>query len=103
MLMPSDLKTILYSRRAIAAWLTGIPHGLAVIHGKTRRGGLVFDLADLIKDALVLPQAFIAAMAGEDEQTFRQRCISGFQQAEALDLMITSLQSTAMTFGQHNA
>lgn len=83
-----------------AAWVTGIPHGLAVMHGKTRRGGLVFDLADLIKDALVLPQAFIAAMRGEDEQTFRQRCISGFQRAEALDLIINSLQSAAIKFGQ---
>lgn len=52
-----------YGLAAVAAWVTGIPHGLAVMHGKTRRGGLVFDLADLIKDALVMPQAFIAAMA----------------------------------------
>ncbi|WP_123059786.1 type I-F CRISPR-associated endonuclease Cas1f, partial [Escherichia albertii] len=40
-----------YGLAAVAAWVTGIPHGLAVMHGKTRRGGLVFDLADLIKDA----------------------------------------------------
>lgn len=90
-----------YGLAAVAAWVTGIPHGLAVLHGKTRRGGLVFDLADLIKDALVLPQAFIAAMEGEDGQTFRQRCISGFQQAEALDLMICVLQETAQTLGRN--
>ncbi|MRS92363.1 type I-F CRISPR-associated endonuclease Cas1 [Enterobacteriaceae bacterium RIT714] len=89
-----------YGLAAVATWVTGIPQGLAVLHGKTRRGGLVFDLADLIKDALVLPQAFIAAMEGEDEQTFRQRCITGFQQSEALDLLITSLQKTAQSFGQ---
>jgi CRISPR-associated protein Cas1 len=92
-----------YGLAAVATWVTGIPQGLAVLHGKTRRGGLVFDLADLIKDALVLPQAFIAAMEGEDEQTFRQRCITGFQQAEALDLLITSLQKTAQSFGQARA
>ncbi|MBJ3814245.1 type I-F CRISPR-associated endonuclease Cas1 [Shimwellia pseudoproteus] len=92
-----------YGLGAVAAWVTGIPHGLAVLHGKTRRGGLVFDLADLIKDALVLPQAFIAAMAGDDQQTFRQRCISGFQQAEALDIMIDTLQETALTLGNCNA
>lgn len=90
-----------YGLAAVAAWVTGIPHGLAVLHGKTRRGGLVFDLADLIKDALVLPQAFIAAMEGEDGQTFRQRCISGFQQTEALDLMISVLQDTAQTLGRN--
>jgi CRISP-associated protein Cas1 len=84
-----------YGLAAVASWVIGLPHGLAVLHGKTRRGGLVFDVADLIKDALVLPQAFIAAMAGEDEQEFRQRCISGFQRAEALDVMIDALQTTA--------
>ena len=84
-----------YGLAAVATWVTGIPHGLAVMHGKTRRGGLVFDIADLIKDALVMPQAFIAAMEGEDNQMFRQRCINAFQQADALDLMITALQETS--------
>ncbi|MCL1478125.1 MULTISPECIES: type I-F CRISPR-associated endonuclease Cas1f [unclassified Marinobacter] len=36
----------------------GIPFALPILHGKTRRGGLVFDIADLIKDQLVLPLAF---------------------------------------------
>ncbi len=34
-----------------------------------------------------------AAMAGEDEQEFRQRCISGFQKSEALDTMIDALHA----------
>jgi CRISPR-associated protein Cas1 len=50
----------------------GLPHGLAVLHGKTRRGGLVFDIADLVKDALILPQAFMSAMRGDDEQGFER-------------------------------
>ena len=79
-----------YGLAAVAAWVTGIPHGLAVMHGKTRRGGLVFDIADLIKDALVMPQAFMAAMEGEDHLQFRQRCINAFQQADALVLDLTS-------------
>ncbi|EQB0891137.1 type I-F CRISPR-associated endonuclease Cas1f [Raoultella ornithinolytica] len=86
-----------YGLAAVAAWVTGIPHGLAVMHGKTRRGGLVFDLADLIKDALVMPQAFVAAMEGEDQQMFRQRCINAFQQADALDVMINTLQETSQS------
>jgi len=89
-----------YGLAATACWVTGLPHGVAVLHGKTRRGGLVFDVADIIKDALILPQAFISAMAGEDEQEFRQRCITGLQKAEALDLMIETLQSTAEYFGR---
>lgn len=84
-----------YGLAAVAAWVTGIPHGLAVMHGKTRRGGLVFDLADLIKDALVMPQAFLSAMQGDDVQSFRQTCIANFQRADALDFMIETLQQTA--------
>ncbi|MGB9098118.1 type I-F CRISPR-associated endonuclease Cas1f [Erwinia sp.] len=89
-----------YGLAAVACWVIGLPHGLAILHGKTRRGGLVFDVADLIKDALILPQAFIAAMLGEDEQAFRQRCIRGLQKADALDVMIETLQSTAERLSQ---
>lgn len=89
-----------YGVAAVALWVLGLPHGLAVLHGKTRRGGLVFDVADLIKDALILPQAFIAAMEGEEEQDFRQRCLKAFRQAEALDVMIDSLQQVAQQLSQ---
>ena len=83
--------------------MLGLPHGLAILHGKTRRGGLVFDIADLVKDALVLPQAFISAMRGDDEQTFRQACIDRFSQAEALDLMIDTTKAVALTMGKAEA
>ena len=85
-----------YGLGATATWVLGIPHGLAVMHGKTRRGGLVFDVADLIKDALVLPQAFLSAMRGDDEQTFRQSCIDVFTRCEALDFMIETVKDVAM-------
>jgi CRISP-associated protein Cas1 len=89
-----------YGLGATAAWVLGLPHGLAVLHGKTRRGGLVFDLADLVKDALVLPQAFIAAMAGDSEQDFRHRCIENFNRSEALDVMIESIKSVSLDLGE---
>jgi CRISP-associated protein Cas1 len=89
-----------YGLAATACWVMGLPHGLSVLHGKTRRGGLVFDVADLIKDALVLPQAFIAAMAGDDEQEFRQRVIRGLQQGEALDRMIDAIKEVAETLSE---
>lgn len=89
-----------YGMAAVATWVIGLPHGLAVLHGKTRRGGLVFDVADMVKDALILPQAFIAAMAGEEEQEFRQRCLNSFQRAETLDVLIDALQSTARQLSQ---
>lgn len=89
-----------YGLGATAAWVLGLPHGLSVLHGKTRRGGLVFDIADLVKDALVLPQAFIAAMVGEDDQEFRIRCTEWFNRAEALDTMIDCLKETAVSLSE---
>lgn len=92
-----------YGLGATATWVLGIPHGLAVLHGKTRRGGLVFDVADLVKDALVLPTAFISAVHGDSEQVFRQRCIQQLTQAEALDFMIKSLQQIAQDLSRVKA
>lgn len=88
-----------YGLGATATWVLGLPHGLAVLHGKTRRGGLVFDVADLVKDATILPQAFISAMAGHDEQEFRQACIEGLTRNESLDFMIDTLKAIATTLG----
>lgn len=89
-----------YGLGATAAWVLGLPHGLAVLHGKTRRGGLVFDIADLVKDAVILPQAFASAMRGHSEQQFRQACIEALTQTEALDFMIDTVKAIAETFGR---
>lgn len=85
-----------YGLGATATWVLGLPHGLAVLHGKTRRGGLVFDAADLIKDAAILPQAFLCAMRGDDEQTFRRNCIEALTRSESLDFIIDSLKAIAI-------
>lgn len=89
-----------YGLGATATWVLGIPHGLAVLHGKTRRGGLVFDVADLVKDATILPQAFISAVRGDEEQEFRQACIENLTRGEALDFMIDTLKTVAESTGQ---
>jgi len=85
-----------YGLGATACWVLGLPHGLAVLHGKTRRGGLVFDVADLVKDASILPQAFLAAMRGDDEQQFRRNCIEVLTRGESLDFMIDVVKDTAI-------
>lgn len=89
-----------YGLGATATWVLGLPHGLAVLHGKTRRGGLVFDVADLVKDAVILPQAFISAMRGDDEQQFRQACIEALTRSESLDFMIDTLKLIADRLGK---
>lgn len=86
-----------YGLGATTAWTLGIPHGFAVMHGKTRRGALVFDIADIIKDALVLPLAFICAAENMSEQQFRQECLNMFTKHKALDYQFEVVKQLAMT------
>ncbi|MCH4273319.1 type I-F CRISPR-associated endonuclease Cas1f [Kerstersia gyiorum] len=86
-----------YGLGATATWVLGLPHGLAVLHGKTRRGGLVFDVADLVKDAVILPQAFLSAMKGDSEQQFRRNCIEALTRSESLDFMIDTVKEIALS------
>lgn len=85
-----------YGLAATTLWVLGIPHGFAVLHGKTRRGALVFDVADLIKDTLILPWAFICAKEGATEQEFRQQCLQNFTQHKALDFMFDTVKNIAL-------
>jgi len=85
-----------YGLAACTLWVLGIPHGLAVMHGKTRRGALVFDVADLIKDTLVLPWAFICAKENTTEQEFRQQCLQSFTDHKALDFMFDQVKAVAL-------
>lgn len=90
-----------YGLGATATWVLGLPHGLAVLHGKTRRGGLVFDVADLDKDAIILPQAFLSAMRGDEEQQFRRNCIEALTRSNALDHMIDTIKDVASKMSDH--
>lgn len=85
-----------YGLAATTLWVLGIPHGFAVMHGKTRRGALVFDIADLIKDAIVLPWAFISAKEKTTEQEFRQQVLQKFTEHKALDFMFDQVKQQAM-------
>ncbi len=89
-----------YGLGATATWVLGLPHGLAVLHGKTRRGGLVFDAADLIKDAAILPQAFLSAMRGDAEQQFRRQCIEALTRSASLDFVIDTLKRIGTETGR---
>jgi CRISPR-associated protein Cas1 len=83
-----------YGLAASTLWVLGIPHGFAVMHGKTRRGALVFDVADLVKDTLILPWAFLCAKERATEQEFRQQCLQKFTQHKALDFMFEVVKNT---------
>jgi len=91
-----------YGLAATTLWVLGIPHGFAVMHGKTRRGALIFDIADLIKDAIVLPWAFISAQENATEQEFRLQCLQAFTDHKALDFMFEQVKTTALQYSQQS-
>ncbi|XKM12891.1 type I-F CRISPR-associated endonuclease Cas1f [Orbaceae bacterium ac157xtp] len=84
-----------YGLGATCCWVLGLPHGLSILHGKTRRGGLVFDVADIIKDSVILPQAFISAVQADEEKEFRQSCLNHFADFGVLDIMIETVERIA--------
>ncbi|MGB5156511.1 MAG: type I-F CRISPR-associated endonuclease Cas1f [Desulfobacterales bacterium] len=91
-----------YGLAASTLWVLGIPHGFAVMHGKTRRGALVFDIADIVKDAVVLPWAFICAKENATEQEFRQQCLQAFIDHKALDTMFDQVKEIALQGKKQN-
>ena len=58
----------------VTAWTLGLPPQLAVLHRGTHQNGLVLDLADVVKDGIILPQAFLSAREGSTEKSFRAAC-----------------------------
>lgn len=76
---------IAYGYAAVVLHGLGINFAFPVLHGKTRRGGLVFDLADLIKDAYVMPTAFIYGTDPKKQKFFRGDLVSIMRDADVLD------------------
>jgi len=84
-----------YGMAGAALWALGIPPHMSVFHGKTRAGGLVFDLADSFKDALVLPVAFSLAREKDRvkaEKEFRGRLINAFDDRQILKEAIATVE-----------
>ncbi len=87
-----------YGLGATTLWTLGISHGFAVMHGKTRKGALVFDVADLVKDAIVLPLAFTCAKEDMSEQEFRGEVLQKFIEHKALDFMFDEVKKASMFY-----
>jgi CRISPR-associated protein Cas1 len=78
-----------YGYAAVALHGMGIPYFLPVLHGKTRRGALVFDVADLYKDWLVMPAAFRCGASCAKDNVFRAQIIEAALKDEVLDHVMT--------------
>jgi CRISPR-associated protein Cas1 len=81
-----------YGIAATVLWILGIPHSLPLIHGTTRRGALVFDVADIIKDTCVMPIAFQQAAAGRPDQEMRQACVAWLDESDAMTFLFQSIK-----------
>jgi len=85
-----------YGMAGAALWALGIPPHMSVFHGKTRAGGLVFDVADGFKDALVLPLAFAVATGkktDDPEKLFRAKLIEAFDDHAILSKSVDTVEA----------
>ncbi|MEO1538690.1 MAG: type I-F CRISPR-associated endonuclease Cas1f [Pseudomonadota bacterium] len=85
-----------YGMAGAALWALGIPPHMSIFHGKTRAGGLVFDLADAFKDALVLPLAFAVATGKKSdnpEKQFRAKLIEAFDDHKVLAKAVETVEA----------
>lgn len=88
-----------YGVANIALYILGIPYALSVIHGTTRRGALVFDVADLFKDALILPLAFRAARDGKNDKSFRDEILAEIDRQKILAYLLDTLKEVSDIYG----
>ena len=63
---------LMYGMAASALTVLNIPFAFAFLHGKTRRGALVFDIADLFKDGISIPLSFYFIKNDFNESSFRK-------------------------------
>lgn len=91
-----------YGVANIALYILGIPYSLSVIHGTTRRGALVFDVADLFKDALILPLAFRAARDGHDDRAFRGEVLAEIDRQKVLGSLLDVLKEVSNAHGEQS-
>ncbi|TXF10352.1 type I-F CRISPR-associated endonuclease Cas1f [Pelomicrobium methylotrophicum] len=84
---------IAYGYASCALHTLGVSFAFPVLHGKTRRGALVFDVADLVKDWLVMPLAFEYGAKMKPDNQFRAAVIERAQEEKVLDLLMTLIKA----------
>ena len=84
-----------YGYAAVALWTLGIPASLPLTHGTTRRGGLVFDLADIFKSSIILPSVFNHYINDLDDSLARNQTIIDLDDHNALKKMFSIMKNTS--------
>jgi CRISPR-associated protein Cas1 len=82
-----------YGYASVVLHTLGVPFAFPVLHGKTRRGALIFDVADLIKDATVMPHAFSFGMdSRKKDSDFRAAVVAAAHNNKVMDFMIDKIK-----------
>lgn len=82
-----------YGYAAVTLNTLGVAFAFPLLHGKTRRGALVFDIADLFKDAIVMPLAFEYASKGKKDNELRAAVIDACYTGKVLDKLFESIKA----------
>ena len=81
-----------YGIAAGSLWVLGIPHAFPVLHGDTRRGALVFDVADIIKDAFLLPVAFRSAYNNIEKNQHKKECVKILNLTQSMSILFEEIK-----------
>lgn len=91
-----DGNYLAYGLAGVTLWTLGIPFSMSVLHGKTRNGGLFFDVADIIKDGVMLPHAFVAAEYYLEGTDVRKFFIEKLDEYKALEYLFKTINKILM-------
>lgn len=86
---------IAYGAAATALRALNIEFSYPLLHGKTRRGALAFDIADIIKDAIIVPTAFAWRNCSHDE--YRRKLKQELTKHHVLSYLINAIKDLSET------
>lgn len=86
-----------YGYATATLYTLGISFAFPLLHGKTRRGALVFDVADLFKDAYIMPLAFEYGVKKSKDSEFRAAVIKYCNDKKLLDNTFSFVKSVAVS------
>ncbi len=88
------LNFLTYSIADIAILHLGYDPNVGVLHGRTKGGGLCYDLADIIKPVLALEGAFEAISFSYSLKEIKERFMSKVRELDVLDYLVEALNET---------
>jgi len=86
------LNYIAYGAATTALHALGVSFSFPMLHGRTSRGGLVFDIADLFKDGLTVPLAFYCDREGISHTEAKGLCLKIVHEQDVISRMIEGVK-----------